>query len=236
MKTKLSQLGQKIPVMGLIVAVVLAGVLFTEAYGQALDISPGVERWPVKTSLLKKSRSKFVPLQELLSLPSPINEESEAPDTARIPAAVGSRNLKEGDLIRTSGWLQLVALERDSHTKRDGDYHIQIRTDSTWDDTCLVVEVPYPPLVNDPSLRNSCEDVRAFIQDSLLKGKDPSTGGNVMTHPVYVTVKGQLFFDASHLKGEPRGKKGRMQTKMRSYTPWEIHPVVSIWFEKKPAR
>lgn len=207
------------------------GVAFIGAvHGQGLDVSPGVDRWSIKTSMLKKSKSRFVPLRELLALPNPISQESEASDTGRIPTKVGSRNLREGDFVRTTGWLHLVALERASGTKRDGDYHIQIRTDSTWGDTCLVVEAPYPDFVDDPSLKNSSSDVRAFIREKLLKNKEPGASGNIMTHAVYVTLKGQLFFDASHLTGPPRGKQA-----MRSYTPWEIHPIVSIWFEKKPS-
>lgn len=213
-----------------VVCIVAVGLVLTgTVFSQGLDVLPGVERWPVKTSMLKKSRSKFVPLRELQSLPNPISEESEASDTSRIPTKVGAWKLKEGDFVRTTGWLHLVALERASGTKRDGDYHIQIRADSTWADTCLVVEVPYPDFVSDPSLKNSCSDVREFIREKLLKNKEPGTSGNIMTHAIYVTLKGQLFFDASHLTGPPRGKRG-----MRSYTPWEIHPVVSMWVERQP--
>ncbi len=219
------------PLMRLIFLSLITGSV---AYGQGLDVSPGVERWPVKTSMLKKSKSKFVPLQVLLALPNPINKENEAPQEGRILVKVGSINLKEGDFIKTTGWIHLVALEKDYNTKRDGDYHIQIRTDSTWGDTCLVIEVPYPSFIDDPVLRKSCEDVRKFIRETLLAGKEPGTGGNVLIHPAYVTVKGQLFFDAPHLKGAPRGKKGKMATPMKSYTPWEIHPINAMWFEKKP--
>jgi hypothetical protein len=62
----------------------------------------------------------------------------------------------------------------------------------------------------------------------LLNGKEPGKKGNRLDHPVYVTIKGQLFFDAPHLKGEPRGRRG-----MKSYTPWELHPVYSIKFAAK---
>ena len=209
--------------------VTLGSVLLASAFGQGLDVKPGVDRWPVKTTMLKKSRSKFVPLGELESLPAPISQQREARDSERIPRKVGPRKLKEGDFVRTTGWIHLVALERESGSERDGDYHIQIRTDSTWADSCLIVEAPYPDFVNDSSLKSSCSDVREFIREKLLKNKEPGTGGNIMTHAAYVTLKGQLFFDAPHFGEPPRGKKA-----MKSYTPWEIHPVVSMWFEKKP--
>jgi hypothetical protein len=63
----------------------------------------------------------------------------------------------------------------------------------------------------------------------MLNGKEPGTRGNKLDHAVYVTIKGQLFFDAPHVKGEPRGKRD-----MKSYTPWELHPVYSIRFAPKP--
>ena len=80
-----------------------------------------------------------------------------------------------------------------------------------------------------PDLKSKCADVRKFIRDELLNGKKPGTTGNKMQHEVYVTVTGQLFFDAPHLKGNPRGKRG-----MKSYTPWELHPVFATKFAPKP--
>lgn len=80
-----------------------------------------------------------------------------------------------------------------------------------------------------PDLKAKCAEVRKFIRDELLNGNEPGTTGNKMQHEVYVTVTGQLFFDAPHLKGNPRGKRG-----MKSYTPWELHPVFAIKFAPKP--
>lgn len=146
--------------------------------------------------------------------------------------------MKGGAIITTTAWLHLVALERASNTHRDGDYHIQLRRDSTWGDSCFIVEVPFPQFVDDPALRDSCDKVRAFVREKLLKGKKPGTGGNIMQHHVRVKVRGQLFFDATHLKNdgtvEPRGKKGNAQTPMHSYTAWELHPIISVSFAKKP--
>jgi hypothetical protein len=64
-----------------------------------------------------------------------------------------------------------------------------------------------------------------------------------MQSEVYVTVTGQLFYDAIHAtqmsnpdpkKRKYRGKKGISPTPMRSYTAWEIHPITKIEFAPKP--
>jgi hypothetical protein len=191
-------------------------------------LAPGIERWAIKTSIPSHPKRKTVPLNELLALPNPIDKEDPRYETKRIPVPVGSHSLKEGEVITTTGWLHLVALEDDSQTHRDGDYHLQIRTSPTWADTCLIIEVPFAQYVSNQALAQQCGAVRQFIKEKILKGQEPGTRGNRLDHPVYVTVKGQLFFDASHVKGEARGKRG-----MTSYTPWELHPVYSIKFAAK---
>jgi hypothetical protein len=198
-------------------------------FSQTLHIEPGVERWAIKTSLPDHSQTMDVPIAELLALPNPVNQGDSKYDSLRIPLSVGTRQLREGDIITTTAWLHLVALEDDSKKHRDGDFHIQIRTSPDWLDSCLVVEVPYPNFVSDPILAGKCGKVRQFIKDNLLKGKEPGTKGNKLDHPVYVTITGQLFFDLPHVKGNPRGKRG-----MKSYTPWEIHPITKIKFAPKP--
>lgn len=208
------------------------------ATAQLADIEPGVERWKIKTTLASHPIRKKVPLETLLMLDDPVDNARDAPESTRITTEVQPGNLREGNIVTTTGWLHLVALERDSKTHREGDYHIQIRTDSIWGDTCFIVEVPLPKFIKNPSLRKTCEKVRAFIRERILGGKEPGTGGNTMENHdgtsikrshVYVTVKGQLFFDATHVNGAPRGKK-----KMKSYTAWEIHPTTSMWFAPKP--
>jgi hypothetical protein len=195
------------------------------------QLQPGVDRWSIKTSLLQKSKKKTLTINQLLNLKDPIKKyNSKAYDIARIPTKVDF-GLKEGDIITVTGWLHLVALENDAKHHRDGDYHIQIRNSSVWADSCLIVEVPNPApqFVKDTVLSNACAKVRDLIRIKMLKGKEPGTAGNKMTHPCHVTITGQLFFDAVHLgaslNGTYRGKKG-----MKSYTCWEIHPITSIKF------
>jgi hypothetical protein len=207
-----------------ILFVLLSGQLFGQQH-----LAPGVERWAIKTSLSSHPDRRTVPLKELLALPNPIDTEDSQFDAKRIPVAVGKHSLKEGDIITTTAWLHLVALEDDSHTHRDGDYHIQIRTSPEWADSCLIIEVPYAEFVSNQRLAKQCGAVRQFIKEKILNGKEPGPRGNRLDHPVYVTIKGQLFFDAPHLKGAPRGERD-----MKSYTPWELHPLYSIRFAAKP--
>jgi hypothetical protein len=213
-----------------ILRIFVLSYFFSIAYAQ--DVNPGVERWAVKTSLPAHPKKKKATIDKLLALPDPIVKEREAPDDGRITKAVD--DLKEGNLVTTKAWLHLVALERDSKKHRDGDYHIQLRNSAEWGDSCFVVEIPDPKFIDDPLLKEKCAEAREFVRTRLLKNKEPGTGGNVMKHEVYVTVTGQLFFDASHLTGNLRGKKGKMKKPMHSYTCWELHPVTHMAFAQKP--
>lgn len=192
-------------------------------------LAPGVERWAIKTSLPAQTQRRTITLDELLSLPNPVDHEERLYDTTRIPVAVGPHELREGQIVTTTGWIHLVALEDDSRTHRDGDYHIQIRNSPVWSDSCLIIEVALPEFVSDPVLARKCGEVREFIREKLLGGREPGTRGNILEHAAYVRITGQLFFDLPHVKGLPRGKR-----MMKSYTPWEIHPVTAMRFARIP--
>jgi hypothetical protein len=198
-------------------------------YPQAGQLQPGVDRWSIKTSLITHPTKVTMTIDELLALPNPIDKEEAKYDTTRIAKTVGPHAVREGEMVTTTAWLHLVAMENDNKTHRDGDYHIQIRNSPDWADSCLVIEVPLPKFISDPNLAAACAKVRELIKTKILAGKEPGTAGNKLSHPVYVTVTGQLFFDATHLKGNPRGKRG-----MKSYTPWELHPIISLSFAAKP--
>jgi len=150
---------------------------------------------------------KFVSLEELLNLPNPFKQYDTRYNTCRIPFPVGKNKLKEGDLIATTGWIRLIALEDDSIKHCDGDYHIQITSTSSGVDSCLIVEVPYTKFVYDSALSRKCEASRSFIRTNFLKGKEPLPDGNKLQKPIRVAIIGQLFFDAVHMNSAPRGKK-----------------------------
>ncbi|MCX6248997.1 MAG: hypothetical protein NTW10_14825 [Bacteroidetes bacterium] len=196
--------------------------------------SPGKERWPVKTSVTHFLPVKEVSLAELMGLRSPIlsytKEEQEEYQDQRFSEVIGTHHLKEGDIVITSGYILLAALEKDSKGA-DADYHIQIRTTSEWADSCLVVEAAYPPFIKgNVTLQDSCRKVRDFFDHFILKGRKKVCFGNKNHTSPYVKITGQLFFDAFHVNTPPRGKQNSVNEKMKSYTCWEIHPITSISF------
>lgn len=193
------------------------------------QIKPGVERWPIKTSVVANADQKTVALADLLKLPDPpgVAKDDHRYQSNRIPSFQNPLGLKEGDQITTSGWLHLVAGEN------DGDYHIQLSASKTSGDNCIVIEVPRgePAFVTDASLRTTVAQVRQTIRKEFLRGKEPSSTGSVLKQPVYVQVTGQLFYDDAHVGDPPRGKKG-----MHAATLWELHPVAAIARAAPPSR
>jgi len=194
---------------------------------------PGKARWPIKTSLPEgasaSASGKTVALAKLLALPPApdVTDNDKRFQDARIPAFANDLKLKEGDLVTTTGWLYLVATEKD-----DCDYHIQISLEprTTTDkpqesDDCLIVEAPRPDFASGDALTANVTTERDFIKTKILAGKEPSSTASVMQHPVCVTATGQLFYDDAHESGQLRGKKH-----MSSHTLWELHPITSFKF------
>jgi hypothetical protein len=202
------------------------------------ELSPGKERWPVKTSVSHFRPVKEIRLQELLNLPPPIVKYSkiqkEEYQDQRFPDTVGRHHLREGDIVTTYGYLMLAALEKDKNGE-DGDYHVQIRTTSKWGDSCFVVEATFPSFImNNKALQDSCRRVRDFFDHHIMKGQKKTCFGTDGIPAPYVKITGQLFFDAFHMKTQPRGKQNCItKEKMKSYTCWEIHPILSIGFVRK---
>ena len=202
------------------------------------EFNPGKERWTVKTSVNQFRPVKEIALGELLTLPVPIIKYSgksrEEYQDQRFPDTVGRHHLREGDIVTTYGYLMLAAVEEDKNGE-DGDYHVQIRIKSTWGDSCLVVEATYPPfIIGNKALQDSCKKVRDFFDRYILKRmKKACFGSDGITAP-YVKITGQLFFDAYHMTTPPRGKQNCItKEKMKSYTCWEIHPIIAISFIRK---
>ena len=191
-------------------------------------VKPGVERWPVKTSVptgTNFAKPTTAAISDLLAMPNVdgVAKDDKRYQSERIPAKAGDK-YPEGKLVTTTGWLHLVAGET------DGDYHIQISNSATDGNNCLIVEVPNPDpeFTKETDLQPKFQAVRDLIKTKMLAGKEPAAGGSVMKHPVYVTVTGIMFYDDSHVGDAPRGKKG-----MKAATLWEMHPVTAIAFAAK---
>lgn len=192
---------------------------------------PGKARWSIKSTVVSIAALKNpqpVDLSDLLALTDArgVTKNDANYQDKLIPVAANAAGLKEGDIVVVEGWLHLVAKE-----PNDCEYHIQISDSQTDGDQCLIVEVPLEHVVSVPAagLRSRVKAVRSFVRTKLLKGKEPGSGGNVMQHPPYVRVVGQLFFDDYHIGDQARGKRG-----MKAATLWEIHPVVAMEFAPPP--
>lgn len=192
---------------------------------------PGVERWPIKTSLpdgTDVKHSKHVSYTDLAKFSDPepaVAKNDHRYQSVRIPAFSNPLGVKEGDLLTVTAWVHLVAGES------DGDYHIQISDSQGSQASCVIVEVPNPEpaFVKDANLRPHFAAVRDFMKTKLLKGNEPSATGSLMQRPPYVHVTGQLFYDDAHVGTPPRGKKG-----CKAATLWELHPVTDMKFAPVP--
>lgn len=217
-----------------VLTIVIAGALPAQK-----TVSPGKERWSIKTSVPEgtdlSKPGTLIPLAKFLTLPEPpdVKTNDHRYQDKRIPRASDS-GFAEGEIVRTSGWLRLVAGEP------DGDFHIQISETPDTFENCLVVEVPKDDEVfvaASPEVLKAAREVRAFVISRLLRGADPTGRTLVMQGRAYVEVTGQLFFDDAHVgqnaKGQYRGKSIAHQ-QLPSKTVWEIHPVTKMVFAPRP--
>jgi hypothetical protein len=198
-------------------------------------LAPGslAARWPIKTSVpaaADLTHPQDLPLAKLVGLqdvPGVKKADSRYTKT-RIPDPMDG--LHEGEIVRTKGWVHLIALES------DGDYHIQVSKDSTSGDHCLIVELPSdnPAFESDPKLRALERPLRLMLRTKLLHdpNREPGTLGNWIPR-AYMSISGQLFFDDWHVGDPPRGKSPNGHH-MKAATLWEIHPITDIRFSPKP--
>lgn len=191
-------------------------------------------RWPIKTTVPSNAQlghAHEVQISDLLGLqdvPGVASQDAQYRNL-RIPTPVNG--LHEGDIIRTRGWVHLIAMDD------DGDYHIQMSDSPTTAARCLIVELPMDQakFEKDPALRARSATERKMLRAKLLHDatQEPLKGGNLMQHPPYMVVAGQLFFDDWHVGGGKRGLSKKNHP-MKASTLWEIHPVTDIGFAPVP--
>src|SRR5438105_2152215 len=100
---------------------------------------PGKSRWGAKTNVPAHSsisHATTVTLADLMHFMDPVPTVKKfSPATGLIPPFTNPLGLDEGKIVRTKGWLRLVATE-----SNDCEYHIQLtRTKSA--DSCFIVEI-----------------------------------------------------------------------------------------------
>jgi hypothetical protein len=226
---------QKIASLVFALPLVFAPALFGQPAAKPGSL---VARWPIKTSIASGASltapGAAISLSDFLALPPAADHRDTAHESERYAKPAGAK-FGEGDIVRTRGYIRLVAGET------DGDYHMQISETADTFDNCLVVEVPKDEaefVKDSTNVLAAAKVVRAWVIANLLAGQDPRLGGvNVMQRPAYVEITGQLFFDSEHQaamsKNDFRGKSiGGKQ--LPSKTSWEIHPVTNMTFAPVP--
>ena len=185
---------------------------------------PGKARWGAKSNVPKLSsivRAKRVALKDLMALddPDPAPKRSQPATGLIMGARANALEVHEGQILRTRGYLRLVATE-----DNDCEYHIQL-TLTPRSSRSFIVEVAKDDAASIRStfVRGRAKEVRAWIRDELFAGNEPPGSGRLISPPVFVEVVGQLFFDSAHGTKDKRGKAG-----MPAATRWELHPVLAI--------
>lgn len=197
--------------------------------------NPGKERWPIKITAPADAKQQTMTLADALNLSR--LEDVKKDDPRYADKRITDQKVNEDTMVTTSGWLYLVAFEKD-----DCDFHIQISptkltsasspADVKGADS-MIVEVPSGLYAT--TISGQVEGVRQLVIDKLLHGKAPTIGSvHVMQSPVYVRVTGALFYDDAH-EYMANGSTGRGKKGLESKTLWELHPVTAMAFATPPS-
>lgn len=170
--------------------------------------------------------AKNLKLRELLQLP--VLGKSFDGHAHKTIAYAGKTGLKEGDIITTQGCLRVVSTE-DSATDHE-TYYLQLTLSAQSGDSCFIVKISSGELAS-LTAKQTADNAKKFIRESLIKGRVPCQGGNMMRKPVYVSITGELAYNGSHAAGMRGNKLSYMAKRnMHSYTPWEISNISRIEF------
>jgi hypothetical protein len=171
--------------------------------------------------------NKAVKLNQLLQLPL-MDKSFDGKVVAKHVAVNGKAGMKEGDVITTQGCLRVVSVE--DSAKENETYFLQLTLSAQSGDSCFIVKIPSGELTN-LTTKQTADNAKKFIREQLVKGKVPCVGGNLMRKPVYVSITGELAYNAAHaaaMRGPKPvypGKRG-----MHAYTAWEITNISRIEF------
>jgi hypothetical protein len=215
------------------VAALALFLLCQSALARECIYEKGEARWEIKTGLpagALNRDARTIDLQALMDLENPhltaAQKGAIADQRWSEKITIGSKSLREGDLVTVAGFLY------HARCQTDGDYHLEIGTSSSSGRRCLIVEVPDPGQVPNRSLRRLVTRVRGRLD------KLPSRIFTGKGNPISVTVTGQLFLDSQHLrrdnpktgkKGDPSGGRGtKFNGKNCATNVWEIHPMTEL--------
>ena len=215
-------------------AVSIALIAFASpALGRDCQFEKGEERWEVKTSIPSNanvSAPKEVSLASLIALKNPklSKDEIHAIEDTRWTSSIQAKTpsghnieLREGDIVTVTGYAYRARCQK------DGDFHMEIGSGPTRKSKCLIVEFPDPEEVHDSATNGMVKDAR-----DALANLDPSVyQSNPKKKPIKVTVTGQLFLDAPHIRAsDPSGGRGTLLNsgKHCASNLWELHPVLHL--------
>jgi hypothetical protein len=186
----------------------------------------------VKTGLptgADPNEARSLTFAEFASIPEPPGVVKNDPryEKQRIPAFPNPLGVKEGDVVRVGGYLQVVTL------MSDGNYNFHFTATSGSPDNYAVVEIPDDDDVTDRKLRPLMANARDILKARALSGNDPArTPGTKIAAPLFVEITGQLFFSDNHVGDAPAlDSQG-----LHRATNWQIHPCLKVAFHAPPAR
>lgn len=186
-------------------------------------------RVPVKTSLppgTDPTQARTLTFAQFISIPDPPDVQKNDPryDKVRIPAFSNPLGVKEGDVVKVSGYLQVVTY------MGDGDYNFRFTATPDSPDNYIVCEVPDDDDLADRKLRPLVIAARDALKAKALGGKDPSRQGSKPSTPPYMEITGQLYFSDNHVGDAPAPDKQGLHRASN----WQIHPGLYINFAAKP--
>jgi hypothetical protein len=161
---------------------------------------------------------KAVSVTDLLALQASA-ANTEHPRQASA-AGLTAADLRVGDVIHVSGWIQRVS------RARDATYHLHVAPDRQAGAKILVATVP-PPAQAQAFAADSAElqAVRTFIRQQLLQSREPSARGSVMRRPVFVQLTGQLA-----LPGATAAERSQRRGSQAAPARWELRPTLAVQF------
>jgi hypothetical protein len=180
---------------------------------------------PAKKEIANSYRT--VKLNDLLQLPL-LKEMHNAKANPNYKHAARRFGLTEGEVVTTKGYIQVVATENAG--KPNEVYLVQLSLNPKREDACFIIRIPTNRFAS-PASKIATANAKKFICEKLVEGRVPCWGGNIMRHPVYVSITGTLAYNNMRAKAM-LGAKPNYEAKrnMHAYTAWEIGGIQNISF------